>query len=256
MKHRALVAAILTLVAYAGNRPVDKAGFWTKDELRRIDEGLAVVNASRADLGFEKQPIDDPFRLDVVRRALDDPLSVGRTASEWDRIARRGDASDIVGWARQYALDAPPPRHPPNIAEPFNWPGSVPKGLVGPLENVLATAQPEPVPQDLLRKALLSQVGKPSKPVDAPDLDDAAFLARARKVDRAWLHADTAELVAAVAVLVRTLRELPFEQKTGKPLRIETPDGVLLIYGEGDDLHPADESAKLVIDLGGDDTYR
>ncbi|MHC4450442.1 MAG: hypothetical protein ACYS0E_09960, partial [Planctomycetota bacterium] len=259
MKHRAFVAlAILTLIAHGRNDPVDAAGFWTKEELRRIDEGLAVVNASRADLGFQKQPIDDPFRLEVVRRALDDPLSVGRTASEWDRIARRGDASDIVAWARQYALDAPPPRHPPTPPEPFDWPAFVPKGTVGPLGNVLALAasKPEPVPHDLLRKALLSQVEKPSKPMDAPELDDASFLAGARKIDRAWLHADTAELLGAVGVLVRTLRAAPFEVKAGKPLRIETPDGVLLVYGKGDDIHPADESAPLVIDLGGSDTYR
>jgi len=275
MSFRTLVApALLALVAFSildlvgavhgGDGAAKAPGFWTKDELRRIDEGLAVVNATRADLGFQKQPIDDPFRLDVVRRALDDPLSVGHTASEWDRIARKGDASAIVAWARQYALDAPPPRHPPHIAEPFDWPAAIPKGVADYSGNVLALGKgmgnSGQLPRTdefraVLRKALLSQVEKPSVAIAAPDLEDAEFLARVQKVDRAWLHADTAELVAAVAVLVRTLRETPPKVADNSPLKIKTPDGVVLIYGRGDDTHAADEAAALVIDLGGSDTY-
>ena len=68
--------------------PVDVPGFWTADELRRIDEGLDVLNCTRKDLGFQKRPIDDPFRLPVVNQILDDPLSIGPVAAEWDANAR------------------------------------------------------------------------------------------------------------------------------------------------------------------------
>ena len=199
-----VVAALVALSIHTARAAPKARRFWTKAELRRIDEGLAVINATRADLRFEKQPIDDPFRLDVVRRALDDPLSVGHTASEWDRIARKGDASDLVAWARQYALDAPPPRHPPNVPEDFDWPAAIPKDVADSAGNVLALAtgiaNSEQTPRTdefraVLRKAFLSQVEKPTRAIAAPDLEDAAFLTRIQKIDRAWLHADTAELV-------------------------------------------------------------
>lgn len=70
--------------------PVDVPGFWTPDELRRIDQGLEVLNVTRKDLGFQKRPIEDPFRLTVVNRILDDPLAIGPVAAEWDAVARRG----------------------------------------------------------------------------------------------------------------------------------------------------------------------
>ena len=259
-----VVAALVALSIHTARAAPKARRFWTKAELRRIDEGLAVINATRADLRFEKQPIDDPFRLDVVRRALDDPLSVGHTASEWDRIARKGDASDLVAWARQYALDAPPPRHPPIVPEDFDWPAAIPKDVADSAGNVLALAtgiaNSEQTPRTdefraVLRKALLSQVDKPTKAIAAPDLEDAAFLQRIQKIDRAWLHADTAELVSSVAVLVRTLRATPPKIEDASPLRIKTPDGVVVIRGSGDDRHPADEDAVLVIDLGGNDIY-
>ena len=39
----------------------------TLRQLRRIDEGLDVLNCTRKDLGFQKRPIDDPFRLPRLR---------------------------------------------------------------------------------------------------------------------------------------------------------------------------------------------
>src|SRR5262245_14453106 len=82
-------------------QPVDVPGFWTADELRRIDEGLDVLNCTRKDLGFQKRPIDDPFRLPVVNQILDDPLSIGPVAAEWDAVARRGDVHDLLVKASQ-----------------------------------------------------------------------------------------------------------------------------------------------------------
>lgn len=274
---------------------IDVDGFWTADELARMDEGLAVVNASRADLGFQKQPIDDPFRLDVVRRALDDPLSVGRTAAAWDTVARGGaiggTGAALVAHARA-SLDAVLGRSPLDPPAPFEPPSGLHQDVADRVAFVLAmttsNAAPEirgalqataPTPGEpagplhagpaggresgsataaeraLLRKALLSQVEKPSAPIDAPDMDDAAFVATVRTVDRARLHAWSSESVASVETLVRALQSTPPTVAADVPLRFESPNGRVVIYGTGDDVHPADEDAVLVIDLGGNDTY-
>src|SRR5688500_10441811 len=106
MKRIALVAVALVLLLRGANAedekkdapkpPVDVPGFWTADELRRIDEGLNVLNVTRKDLGFQKRPIDDPFRLPVVDRILDEPLSIGQVAAQWDEVARSGDHDRIL----------------------------------------------------------------------------------------------------------------------------------------------------------------
>src|SRR5262245_6995805 len=106
------LAAVALLLAFPAARsaaedpkppPTSVPSFWTADELRRIDLALDLANCDRKDLGFQKRPIDDPFRLQVVNRALDDPLSLGDDATSWIRAARAapGDllskANDALG---------------------------------------------------------------------------------------------------------------------------------------------------------------
>ena len=70
----AILLAVLALpAARAGADDPPKAPqapatpkFWTDAELALIDRGLEVLNLERKDLGFQKRPIDDPFRLSVV----------------------------------------------------------------------------------------------------------------------------------------------------------------------------------------------
>jgi len=58
MRHTPVLVATLVLLLARGAaaddakkdapaKPVDVPGFWTQDELRRIDEGLDVLNVSR-----------------------------------------------------------------------------------------------------------------------------------------------------------------------------------------------------------------
>lgn len=254
--------------------PLDVSGFWTEDELRRIDAGLDLVNASRADLGFAKRPIDDPFRLDVVNRALDDPLSMGREAATWDAMARSGDAGDLLLYA----------------AVTLHGTAGASSGVAHEFPNVLA-AVPEPAREalaDLLRhvhwakhklttkganhfgddaelrrrvleKALRSQVEAPSGEKPADLLDDDAFLTEVRKVERKWLVTHGRNVESAVAALVAALRGLPADARPsqtvvvtdvatfGIPIRV-------VIGGTGGDVH-AGADADVVIDFGGDDTY-
>src|SRR5690349_10184272 len=85
--------------------PPGDPGFWTAAEMALLDQGLDVLNVSRADLGFQKRPLEDPFRLAVVNRALDEPLTVGVEAQAWDEVAKGGDPAAILARAEK-ALDA------------------------------------------------------------------------------------------------------------------------------------------------------
>ena len=77
-------------------KPAEKPVFWTDAELALIDRGLDLLNCDRKDLGFQKRPIDDPFRLVVANRCLDDPLSIGLEAQAWDDVAKHGKVDDLL----------------------------------------------------------------------------------------------------------------------------------------------------------------
>ena len=101
-----LVALPAARVLAGDPPPVPAPGFWTPDELTLIDRGLNVLNCDRKDLQFQKRPLDDPFRLSIVNRVLDDPLSIGPIAEGWDESARNGLATALLAQART-ALDLP-----------------------------------------------------------------------------------------------------------------------------------------------------
>ncbi|HEX9746528.1 MAG TPA: hypothetical protein VGB30_14000 [bacterium] len=65
--------------------PPDMArGSLTDTELFLMEQALASLNMSWGDLGFRKDYVDDPFRLGVAQRALDDPYSLVLWNYEWD----------------------------------------------------------------------------------------------------------------------------------------------------------------------------
>jgi HEAT repeat protein len=241
--------------------------FWTPAELAQIDAGLHLVNCTRKDLAFQKQPIDDPFRLSVVRRSLDDPLSVGAEADAWDAVVRRGVASEIVGAARD-ATDVQSFRSPPNPPAPWDRPAGVPVALMEWIEQTLAVVVADAGPAtaqqlhsfgkempSFVKKARATQIERPEVTIDAPDMADADFLAKAKGLHRASMFERSSAAVAEVERLVAALRASDWSPAPGEPIRATSPDGEIAIYGRGDDVHPADETAVLVIDLGGNDTW-
>ena len=244
---------------------VDVPGFWTEEELRRIDEGLEVLNVTRADLGFQKRPIDDPFRLAVVDRILDEPLAIGEVAAEWDEVARRGEAGrlcakaiDTLGLDASAGLCA-------TIEMPEGITSRLPGGeslalrlLLASLETLgagpLGALHPLGDRRDaFLAKALLSQVENPAQRPAAVPLDDAAFLEALARVDRARLGHEVSSTLGSIAAFVAGVRT-PIEWE-GK-FAVEHAIGRIVLYGTGDDVHGDDDGdAVLVIDLGGNDTY-
>jgi HEAT repeat protein len=255
--------------------------FWTEAELDLLDRGLLVVNASRADLGFQKRPLEDPFRLEVVNRALDDPLSVGREAQAWDEAAGGGVPDDLL--RRSYiALDS-------RLVSDWNkfsgFAESVDEGLEsrvgGATESLrrvclvvrlaregvpssLAAIQEQTEP--LLTAMFRSQVEKPATADPVPGLADDEMLRLGTVLDEAEREEKGGSRRECLArLVVRGLQEDvprlrqacsgPATPWTGRRTS-ETNRGIVL-YGYGDDVHDAkaDEDAVLVIDLGGNDTW-
>src|SRR5262249_37887141 len=102
----------------AGAQPAKTYEFWTKDELERIDRGLQILNLDRKDLGFQKRPIDDPFRLQVRDKILDAPLSIGDEAEHWDRVAKTGDVAALFAAANGIQVGTTRGGNPPDLKIP------------------------------------------------------------------------------------------------------------------------------------------
>lgn len=255
--------------------PVDVPGFWTADELRRIDQGLDVLNCTRKDLGFQKRPIDDPFRLPVVNWILDEPLKIGPVAAAWDACVRQPPSDVYVSNLLEHAIgtlgighDAPKTVWAPPDLGAFRGPLSEEQlallnGLV-PWTDCLAPAVGAafgPVKDQtraLLRKILSTQVEKPGEPIDAPDMTDETMLATVPLVDRTAATYAAGNLLHWCERLSIAWKEIPSDRrpKWSGRARIKTKSGDILLYGTGDDVHgPEDDDAVLVIDLGGNDTY-
>ena len=134
----ALVAAV-PAVRVTGDdpKPAASPAFWTEDELRLVDRGLEVVNCDRKDLAFQKRPIDDPFRLPIVNRVLDDPLSIGPITEAWDVDARKGSVGALLMHAR-WALDLVPKTSSTKDTEGEVDVAGLPEALRGPMVFFLA----------------------------------------------------------------------------------------------------------------------
>ena len=292
-----LVVSVLAVAASAQDAPPPapppepakpKSAFWTDAESALLDRGLEVLNCSRADMGFQKRPIEDPFRLSVVNRALDDPLSVGDEAQAWDVVAKTGDPSALLERAWMVlGSDSPGVRGvgggsvdpsaveaclPPNeqVVQEGGGRGesrthyTLLRFLLGAEQRVLPSFDLLFPPNagdrgPFLRKALLSQVEKPARPPEAADLKDDEFLGRARSLGITDLARATGQTLLAAGGFVRELKgphDSPSDRWTGRR-RFDPGGGPVVLYGYGDDIHDeaADADAVLVIDLGGNDTW-
>ncbi len=273
-----LVPAVALILALPGVRAAadePKAptppGFWTEDELRRIDRGLEAVNCDRKDLGFFKRYIDDPFRLGVVDRALDDPLSIGAEAEKWDRVVRLGGPSAILD-----AADGlfPGTQHGTSLPRIGVQAPGVPSAIRSALETWVAGAKYMhdsvevflsafgPTRDETVKKALLSQVEKPSVALPGAEMKDDDFLPSIRRSD--FAGPSGRRLRDAAAQLLHQTADLGKALEATKPaewmvpaagLRLQSAAGAIVIAGTGDDVHDEGDDVVLVIDLGGNDTW-
>jgi hypothetical protein len=255
-------------------KPVDVPGFWTEDELRRIDQGLEVLNLTRKDLGFQKRPIDDPFRLPVVNQILDDPLSIGPVAAEWDAVARTGDPVALLARANAALATGPADAttdlhlHAAEVDERLGGEAAAQVDL-----TLVAIARAQTLVRRarsgafdgknhyaFLRKAVQSQRADDAERKPEPgDITDEEFLKEVQLVDQSAMRAAGAIAAKATADLVAALKARMLYEGIGifGEVRSTTAIGDVVLYGMGADVHPRSRDANdvLEIDLGGDDVW-
>jgi len=221
---------------------------------RRLAEALSYVNLSLDDLGWDKRPIDDPFRLSCVNETLDRPLALADRALR----AEREFADDPVASAKAAAawLDLPTPSIQEQAAATLpEWEG-VPAEALEALRRLLSAWRNA----ETLREAALAPLSAEERDLverfggtlyvdDSAEEGSGPLLAAGNKMALARLF--EAELVLAeTAALVR--RDLV--ALAGKPWptsRVEHEGVWIAVGGPGPDTH----TASIVLDSGGNDTY-
>jgi HEAT repeat protein len=229
---RRLALALLLLAA----APAAADGtFFTNDELARIDEALALLNMTRADAGFDKLVIDDPWRLSVVNRTLSKPLEAPDVAWGWAGLAEKSPAVILAHAATDLDLLLPAYER-----------------VSGPVAEFAATLVAEAFSgltaeeRDRLAAwgyaALVEAEGHDGLfPKPPPEEDPRPMLEFAKSVDRA-------KLLSAALALLQSIDDLA--------ARTESEGDWLVVAGPGDDIHDLRLNPPMVlVDLGGDDTY-
>jgi hypothetical protein len=248
---RILVASLLLLIATAAlGQGLDA------NTTERLDAALAYVNLSLADLGWDKRPIDDDFRLGVVNLALDRPLALAD-------IAVRAEASfgaDPVTSTRAAALlldlgelaDANAAKAPP-----LAFPGA--PEPASRLLLVLFQAYRDALEREEQALAALAGDARRLLRTDGArlytdeseeDWDMTPVLDAAKKVDLAALARAELRLAEAVRALRAQAAEIEIQVEKPRRWRI---DGITVALGSsGPDVHGG---ADVVLDPGGDDVY-
>ncbi len=230
MRRTAFLVLLLALSGASAGEPAPApAGFFTAEEIARIDEALALVNMTRADAGFDKLVIDDPWRLTLVNRTLREPLFAADLAWEW--AGRAGGEPASILSAAAAALDLAVPwvqggRAAEQVREAFS-------GLTTEERDRLAAWG--------YAELVNSEAHDGFFPKPEPVADPRPLLALAAKVERG-------KILAAAAGL---LGDLP-----GLAARTTSEGDWLVVAGPGDDVHDLREKAPAVlVDLGGNDRY-
>jgi len=98
MKRIAFGLTVLVLVVAGPSAAKEATGFFTPEELKRIDTALSLLNMTREDTRFDKMTKLGEyrrFRLPAVDRTLEDPLSAPGFTWAWAERAK-GEAAGIL----------------------------------------------------------------------------------------------------------------------------------------------------------------
>ncbi|HYE78845.1 MAG TPA: hypothetical protein VEI97_12745 [bacterium] len=105
----ALCALLPSYAAEGDPAPEPPPDPWTlpgplpEEALDGLDYALAAQLMTRHDLSFQKDPVDDPYRLSVVTRLLDQPLELADVTWEYGHKLESGEAVTWLGSEEGYA---------------------------------------------------------------------------------------------------------------------------------------------------------
>ena len=244
---RARAAILLLLLSTCAGAGASAAGL-SEQERSQLEQALACVNMSIADLSWDKRPIDDAFRLAIVNRALDEPLSLAADAE----AARADFNGDPVVAARALGAWLAPSTGPaPGGGVPFPRIDESARGASPEVGRLISAAREahsrvlDAIP-DASRALLVKDAPRLYLDESEESWDSSAVRAAAEDVDMQELVAAFRSL-AAVATAARA-----WTAEAGPAPREWRIGGLRVVIGStGPDAHSAD----VVFDPGGDDTY-
>lgn len=268
-------AAVLAAGAMAEDPPKPAEGPLLDDGvMRRLKQALDCVNLSVEDLGWDKRPLDDAFRLKCVNETLDHPLGLADAAQDAERDFAGDPGRSGVAAAALLDLESPH-RWPRDAIQPV-----IPKGMPAEAADAfLEVCYLREVSGVHLERALKPLTDDERRLVrekgsrlylgedDEDQGDPMPLLNACQKVDvQAFVDA-FGELAAASAMLrdkggamagakweSRTWEpEKGFKVAVGGPGPDRFEDCAIVIDPGGDDTY---ERCQYVLDCGGNDTYR
>lgn len=235
-----------------------------------LDTVLAAQLLTRHDLGFQKNPVPDPWRLRVVDQVLHDPLSGYDITWAYGQLLDSPDVAatlvSTAGWDFLTSqLDLAPLSPPPTLPDL----DSMPQQLAAQFDRVRTAHAPLQAVMSQQDRQLLDQLlalaseDAASGPYDEESLIDGALaLWEAIQQDQqgeSWARflQESLTLAAYTSAYATTLEQMsarpsPWQNSLVDALR---QSGWEVVVGsEGDDVHEV-RQGMVILDLAGDDTY-
>jgi len=236
--------------------PESPGGALDAPTMRALEKALSSVNLSVADIGWDKRPISDAYRLACVNEALDRPLSLADRALRAEREFAADPVASVraaADWLDVTLASAAPPTSP---ASDKRFPGA-PRDAAQVLERLVRGYEDA----SRLREDAMSALGAEERRLLAAsgarlytdesdeDWDMAPVLDAAKKVDMA-------KLLAAEMVLARTAQDAraaaaSLDASSWKSRTWRWGSMTVGLGGRQRDVH----SETVVLDAGGDDLY-
>jgi hypothetical protein len=232
----------------------------------KLAEALACVNLTTDDLGWNKRPIDDDFRLKCVNDTLDRPLELAAYAERAEReFAADPEASVRAGAAW---IDQREPRAKGERPE-FTVEKDYPEDARLLLAILWSAGKQAKAACDLAEAALSDPERTTLRGCGAQLYTEESEEPRDPKPVLAVLKkVDIAAYFDAALVLAQAARELRATAPAAMPAWKTHAESVFSVGGPGADVHRKAlfvvdaggddlfEDCAFVFDLGGDDTYR
>ena len=268
---RSRLLPVLFVAGLLGPAAAGRAEGFDERTLRELSAALACVNLSLDDLGWDKRPLDDPFRLAVVDETLDRPLALAERAERAERDFGAGPTEAAAAAAEWLQAAGSGPR-----LEDLPGSEAVP---ADPRERQFRRAAPDELVRlvDGLRRAR-ALVAAAGLRCDGELLRRDAPRFYLDESEESWdgkpaLATIERFVVADAVAAFRVLAELAEESRGQEPPEARRTrtwtlgDLTVSLGGEGDDVHSADvvldvggndtyEGCRVVVDVAGDDTYR
>lgn len=259
-----------------------------EQQMGYLEEALMSFNLSPFELGFDKMwASDDTFRLSIVTRLMDNPLEVPGFIAEEGDLCDSIDAHSLSKLIHHQAAltDAPIgtrlntsfSEHERTIFHSAALPEEADiavslilasfkkalphmvkatEGLSEREVELLLVNAPVLWCEDTLEADSLEGILYAEKglPFDTTELEVDSMLHYFTKIDREALYAASMIIQRGIEEAVEVLENVDFVEDTAILFEGDTDFGTIIVGGTGSNTYGDDYA--LIVDLGGDDTYR